>query len=83
MTKRQFLETYRYELAGLVLEASMHPRSGQELAMSLRPLFARIDGLLDRVYEAAAAGQLEPPKPPPPSPPPAKQPAKPAAQPPK
>lgn len=60
MTRRQYIETFRYELAGLVLEAQMNPRSGAELAMSLRPLFARVDGILGRAFDAANTDLAEP-----------------------
>lgn len=53
MTKRQYLDAHRHKLAGLVLEAHMHPRSGAELSVTLRGLFARVDAILAEAWDDA------------------------------
>lgn len=61
MTKKQYIESHRHQLAGLVLEAQMHPRTGAELSVSLRGLFARIDAILAEAWDDAH--QDNPPQP--------------------
>lgn len=50
MSKDDFVDKYRHELAGLVVDAATSKRTGADLAMSLRFLMDKIDGKLGSMY---------------------------------
>lgn len=50
MTRDEFLERHRHELAGLVLDAAVGERRGADLAIFLRNAMKRTDALLGAVW---------------------------------
>lgn len=73
MTRNEFIEKYRYELAGLVFEFAMTERSGGERAMQFRLVMTRVDTMLRTAWQAAHPEEVKPeeskPEPPKPQPP--------------
>lgn len=68
LTRGEFVEKFRHELAGLYIDAITQQRTGAELAFYIRQLMHKCDKLLGTFYDAAK-GIPEPPKPLPPQPP--------------
>ena len=63
MTRDEFIEKFRHEIGGMVLDAATSGRTGAELSVSCRYIMRRIDAVL-----AAAFDSLHPPvKPAPPA----------------
>jgi hypothetical protein len=51
MTKEQFIERWRHEWGGMVVDAATNQRTGADLAMALRCLMQKIDKHLGRMYD--------------------------------
>ena len=50
MTKAEFVELHRHEIAGWILDALTHHRSGAELAICVRGIMRKIDERLGTMY---------------------------------
>jgi hypothetical protein len=55
MTKDQFIEAWRHEISGIVVDASVTPRAGAPLAQWLRLMMKKTDKMLADMYD-----QLQP-----------------------
>lgn len=58
MTKQQFIERYRYELGGIVMDAATHCRQSGELAIWTRRMFERHDRMLERMFDELCPAPL-------------------------
>lgn len=57
MTREQFIDAWRHELAGFVLDGATANRTGADLGLFARTIMQKIDQRLGRMYD-----QLNPPK---------------------
>lgn len=53
MTEQEWVELYRHEIEGLMLDAAMTPRTGAELSVWLRAKRARITALMNKMHHDA------------------------------
>lgn len=60
MTKEEFVEEFRHEIGGMVLDAATAQRTGAELALSIRTVMRRIDAKLGQMYDALAPAPEQP-----------------------
>jgi hypothetical protein len=51
MSRQDFVNRYKHELAGFVVDAIATPRQGPELSLWLRSMMARIDAKLGAIYD--------------------------------
>lgn len=51
MTRKDFIDKYKHQLAGFVVDAATAGRSGAELALFLRGVMQRIDANLGVIYD--------------------------------
>ncbi len=51
MTRQQFVEAYRHELGGMVLEGATAQPKGAELAMYVRGILRKVDAILGKQYD--------------------------------
>ena len=54
MEKRDFVELFRHEICGLVMDAAVSRDQGASLAMRTRMTFTRIDTILAGIYDKLA-----------------------------
>ena len=52
MTRTEFVELHRHQIAGLVLDAATHGKTGGELSVWLRGVMAKIDAQLGRAWDS-------------------------------
>lgn len=64
MTRTQFIDKYRHELAGLVCDAAMGDRHGAALAVFLRLSLKRTDTLLGQMFDSTQPKEPLPAVPP-------------------
>lgn len=51
MTREQFIEKYRFEIGGMLADASTHDRRSGHLAMWMRAQFENIDRVLGQAFD--------------------------------
>ncbi len=52
MNRLEFIERYRHELGGMILDAATAQRTGADLSMALRHVMRTIDSRLGEMYDA-------------------------------
>lgn len=50
MTRQEFIEAWRHEIGGLILDAATRQSTGPELSLRLRHVLRHVDTLLGRIY---------------------------------
>lgn len=61
MSRSEFVERYRNELAGMVADAATVRCGGGELAIKLRSWFTKIDNLLGQAYDSLQSEETKRP----------------------
>jgi hypothetical protein len=51
MTRQEFVERFRHEISGMVLDA-IKPRDGAELAVFVRNIMRKVDAVVGQQYDA-------------------------------
>ena len=58
MSREEFIDKFRHEIGGMVLDAATAQRTGADLAMSIRFVMKRIDATLGAAFDL-----MQPPAP--------------------
>ncbi len=60
MTRQEFIEKFRHEIGGLVLDAATSGKTGADMSMTLRHAMRKIDAMLGKAYDDVAPKHAEP-----------------------
>ncbi len=60
MTRDEFIDKFRHEIGGMVLDAATAHRTGAELAVSIRFVMKKIDATLGAAFDSLAPAPKQP-----------------------